>query len=73
MGFLNFAYDLPNLVVNTDKVIIVGDFNILMDNEIDQLRSALLSTIESTGFDQHTRQLTHYHSHALYVDKTYDI
>ena len=42
-----FADFLSSLVVNSDKVVIVGDFNIHMDSEGDPLRSAFLSIIES--------------------------
>ena len=37
---LEFADFLSSLVVNSDKVVIVGDFKIHMDSEGDPLRSA---------------------------------
>ena len=45
-GFLlEFADFLSSLVVDSDKVVIVGDFNTHMDSEGDPLRSAFLSII----------------------------
>ena len=65
-GFLlEFADFLSSLAVNSDKVVIVGDFNIHMDSEGDPLRSAFLSITESIGFDQHIHQSTHSHNHTL--------
>uniref|UniRef100_A0A0E9X5P8 Endonuclease/exonuclease/phosphatase domain-containing protein n=1 Tax=Anguilla anguilla TaxID=7936 RepID=A0A0E9X5P8_ANGAN len=43
-----------------------------MDSEGDPLRSALLSIIESIGFDQHIHQSTHSHNHTLDLVLTYD-
>ena len=54
------------------KVVIVGDFNIHMDSEGDPLRSALLSIIESIGFDQHIHQSTHFHNHTLDLVSTHN-
>lgn len=72
-GFLlEFADFLSCLVVNSGKVVIVGDFNIHMDSEGDPLRSAFLSIIQSIGFDQHIHQSTHSHNHTLDLVLTYD-
>ena len=54
-----FADFLANLVVNTDKILIVGDFNIHMDNKNDSLRSAFLSITDSIGFPQLVDLPTH--------------
>ena len=62
---LEFADFLSSLAVNSDKIVIVGDFNIHMDSEGDPLRSAFLSITESIGFDQHIHQSTHSHNHTL--------
>ena len=62
---LEFADFLSSLAVNSDKVVIGGDFNIHMDSEGDPLRSAFLSIIESIGYDQHVHQSTHSHNHNL--------
>lgn len=71
-GFLTEIADfLSNMVVNSDKVVIVGDFNIHMDNEGDPLRSAFLSIIESIGLNQHVHQSTHSHNHTLDLVLTY--
>ncbi len=47
-----FSEFLSNLVLKTDKVIIVGDFNIHVDVDNDSLSSAFISLLDSTGFCQ---------------------
>lgn len=68
-----FADFLTNLVVSTEKVLIVGDFNIHMDNENDTLRSAFLSITDSIGFCQHVNKPTHCCNHTLDLVLTYGI
>ena len=58
---LEFANFLSSLVVNSDKVVIVGDFNIHMDSEGDPLRSAFLFIIESISL----HQSIHSHNYTL--------
>ncbi len=41
------------LVLATDKVLIVGDFNIHIDNEKDALGSAFIDILNSIGVRQH--------------------
>ena len=45
-----FSDFLSALVVNSDKILIVGDFNIHMDNENNSLTIAFQSLIDSIGF-----------------------
>ena len=66
-----FADFLANLVVNTDKILIVGDFNIHMDNKNDSLRSAFLSITDSIGFSQLIDLPTHCCNHTLDLVLTY--
>ena len=53
------------MVVNTEKILIVGDFNIHMDNKNDSLRSAFLSITDSIGFSQLVDLPTHCCNHTL--------
>ena len=66
-----FADFLANLVINTDKILIVGDFNIHMDNKNDSLRSAFLSITDSIGFSQLVDLPTHCCNHTLDLVLTY--
>ena len=66
-----FADFLANLVVNTDKILIVGDFNIHMDNKNDSLRSAFLSITDSIGFSQLVDLPIHCCNHTLDLVLTY--
>ena len=43
---------LSDLVLKTDKIIIVGDFNIHVDNTNDSLSLAFISVLDSIGFSQ---------------------
>ncbi len=48
-----------------DKVLIVGDFNIHVDNEEDALRSAFTDILNSIGVRQHRSGNTHCRNHTL--------
>ncbi len=48
-----------------DKVLIVGDFNIHVDNEKDALGSAFLDILNSIGVRQHVSGPTHCRNHTL--------
>ncbi len=48
-----------------DKVLIVGDFNIHVDNEKDALGSAFLDILNSIGVIQHVSGPTHRQNHTL--------
>ncbi|KAI3367040.1 hypothetical protein L3Q82_009670 [Scortum barcoo] len=47
-----FSEFLSNLVLENDKVIIVGDFNIHVDMDSDSLSTAFISLLDSIGFSQ---------------------
>ncbi len=48
-----------------DKFLIVGDFNIHVDNEKDALRSAFIDILNSIGVGQHVSGATHCRNHTL--------
>ncbi len=48
-----------------DKVLIVGDFNIHVDNEKDSLGSASIDILNSIGVKQHVSGPTHCRNHTL--------
>ncbi len=64
---------LSNLVLETDKVIIVGDFNIHVDVDNDSLGSAFISLLDSIGFCQCVYKPTHRFNHTLDLVLTYGI
>ena len=68
-----FSEFLSSLVLKTDKIIIVGDFNIHVDVENDSLCSAFISLIESIGFCQGVHEPTHRFNHTLDLVLTYGI
>ncbi len=60
-----FADFLSELVLAADKVLIVGDFNIHVDNEKDALGSASIDILNSIGVRQHVSGPTHCRNHTL--------
>ncbi len=48
-----------------DKVLIVGDFNIHVDNEKDALGSAFIDILNSFGVRQQMSEPTHCRNHTL--------
>ncbi len=56
---------LSELVLAADKVLIVGDFNIHVDNEKDALGSAFIDILNSIGVRQHVSGPTHCRNHTL--------
>ena len=54
-----FADFTSELVLAADKVLIVGDFNIHVDNEKDALGSAFIDILNSIGVRQHVSGPTH--------------
>ncbi len=59
------VFRLPDLVLAADKVLIVGDFNIHVDNEKYALGSAFLDILNSIGVRQHVSGPNHYRNHTL--------
>ena len=68
-----FSEFLSALLLKTDKVIIVGDFNIHVDVENDSLGTAFLSQLDSFGFCQCVHEPTHTFNHTLDLVLTYGI
>ncbi len=60
-----FADFLSELVLAADKVLIVGDFNIHVDNEKDALGSAFIDILNSIGVRQHVSGPNHCRNHTL--------
>uniref|UniRef100_A0A9J8BM85 Endonuclease/exonuclease/phosphatase domain-containing protein n=1 Tax=Cyprinus carpio carpio TaxID=630221 RepID=A0A9J8BM85_CYPCA len=60
-----FADFTSELVQAADKVLIVGDFNIHVDNEKDALGSAFIDILNSIGVRQHVSGPTHCRNHTL--------
>lgn len=59
--------------MNSDKVIIVGDFNVYMDIDDDYLASAFKSLLDSIGFSQRVHEPTHSFNHILDLVITYGV
>ncbi len=68
-----FAEFLSTLVLKTDKVIIVGDFNIHVDVENDSFSTAFISLLDSIGFSQSVHEPTHCFNHTLDLVLVYGI
>ncbi len=64
---------LSELVLVTDKVLIVGDFNIHVDNEKDALGSAFIDILNSIGVRQHVSGPTHSRNHTLDLILSHDV
>ncbi len=60
-----FADFLSDLLVNVDKALIVGDFNIHVDNTNDALGLAFTDLINSFGVKQNVTGPTHHFNHTL--------
>ncbi len=60
-----FGDFLSELVLAADKVLIVGDFNIYVNNEKDALGSVFLDILNSIGVRQHVSGPTHCQNHTL--------
>lgn len=75
--YSNFLSEFPeflaSLVLKTDKVIIVGDFNIHVDVVNDSCSTAFMSTMESIGFSQWVHEPTHSLNHTLDLVLTYGV
>ena len=68
-----FSEFISSLVLKTDKVIIVGDFNIDVDVDNDCLSAAFISLLDSVGFCQRVQKPTHSFGHTLDLVLTYGV
>lgn len=64
---------LRDLVLRTDKVIIVDDFNIHTDVSSDSVISSYMSLLDSIGFSQNVNGSSHCFNHTSDLVLTYDI
>ncbi|XP_055361200.1 uncharacterized protein LOC129603535 [Betta splendens] len=64
---------LSDLVLSTDKVIVVGDFNIHVDVDSNCLSTAFNTLIDTIGFTQQVNEPTHRFNHTLYLVMTYGV
>ncbi len=60
-----FGDFLSELVLAANKILIVGDFNIHIDNEKDALGSAFIDILNSIGIRQHVSGPIHCRNHTL--------
>ncbi len=60
-----FSDSLSESVLAADKVLIVGDFNIHVDNEKDALESAFIEILNSVRVLQHVSGPTNFLNHTL--------
>ncbi len=56
-----------------DRVLIVGDFNIHVENEKDALGSAFIDILNSIGVRQHVSGPTHFQNHTLDLILSHEI
>ncbi len=68
-----FADFLSELLLAADRVLIVGDFNIHVDNEKDALGSAFIDILNSIGVRQHVSGPTHSQNHTLDLILSHEI
>ena len=68
-----FSEFLSDLVLSSDKIIIVGDFNIHVDVESDSLSIAFMSLLDSFGFTQNVNLPTHRFNHTLDLVLAYSL
>ena len=55
----DFSEFVADLATYSDNVLLMGDFNIHVNNPSDSLAKAFLSIIDTFGFKQHVQQPTH--------------
>ncbi|XP_057191232.1 uncharacterized protein LOC130555221 [Triplophysa rosa] len=68
-----FGGFLSELVLAADRLLVVGDFNIHVDNVTDALGMAFKDTLNSMGISQHVSGPTHLRNHTLDLILSYGI
>ena len=63
--YSQFSEYLESVVLNTDPVLIIGDFNIHVDCDDNTYSVKLLELFESVGLDQHVHTPTYCSGHTL--------
>ncbi len=61
----DFSELLSIIHTNFNRAIILGDFNLHVDNQSDSLASEFLNMLNCTNFNQHVTQPTHNRGHTL--------
>ena len=60
-----FSEFLSSLVLESNKIILIGDINVHVDVETDCLNRAFTSLVDSIGFSQCVDKPTHILNHTL--------
>ena len=60
-----FAKLMSIVCIDFDRVLLVGDFNIHVDNPKDRCATEFMSTLDDFGLSQHVTQSTHNKGHIL--------
>ncbi len=71
--FKEFGDFLSELVLAADKVLIVGDFNIHVNNGKDALGSVFLDILNSVEVKKHVSGPTHCRNHTLVLIQSHGI
>ena len=68
-----FSEFLSTLVLDSNRIILIGDLNVHIDVQTDSLSSAFTSLIDSIGFSQCVDKPTHIFNHTLDLVLVYGI
>uniref|UniRef100_A0A3B3IBG4 Reverse transcriptase domain-containing protein n=1 Tax=Oryzias latipes TaxID=8090 RepID=A0A3B3IBG4_ORYLA len=68
-----FSDFLSTIVLDSDQIIILGDFNIHVDDPSDCLGKAFAALLDDVGFTQSVNEPTHCHKHTLDLVLTHGI
>ena len=68
-----FSDFLSTIVLDSDQTIIIGDFNIHVDDPSDCLGKAFAALLDDVGFTQSVNEPTHCHKHTLDLVLTHGI
>jgi hypothetical protein len=60
-----FTAYLESIILSVEPLLIVGDFNLHVDDPNDAVAVAFLDTLESLNLEQHVTGPTHVHNHTL--------
>ena len=65
MFITEFSDQLENLSLTPDPIVILGDFNLHLDDKTDYYSTQFLKCLQSFGFKQHVSMPTHTSGHIL--------
>ena len=63
--FAEFSDNMESIILAAEKLVIVGDFNIHVDEAGDRDASKLQDLFDSLSLQQHAKGTTHIHGHTL--------